>query len=64
MKMNYDPEVDALFVRFSEGVIVESEEVRPGLILDFDKDGLVVALEMLKAKSQLGPSAVAQFKAA
>ena len=36
MKTRYDPEVDALYVRFAEAKIVESEEVRPGVVLDFD----------------------------
>ena len=39
MKTRYDPEVDALYVRFAEAKIVESEEVRPGVVLDFDAEG-------------------------
>lgn len=53
MKTHYDAEADALYVRFASDDIIESEEVRPNLILDFDAQGKIVAIEMLKAKEQV-----------
>ena len=53
LSLSYDREADAAFVRFSEGVIVESEEVRPGVVLDFDADGKIIAMEVLGATSLL-----------
>ncbi len=47
MKIEYDPEVDALYVRLTEHKIIESEQVQPGIILDFDEAGKVVGVEVL-----------------
>ena len=47
MKVRYDPEVDALYLRFTEASVVESEEVRPGVVFDFDADGKIVAIQAL-----------------
>jgi len=47
MKLRVDGENDALYLRLNETEIVESEEVEPGVILDFDKDGRVVGMEIL-----------------
>jgi uncharacterized protein YuzE len=55
LDMTYDPEADATYVRFSKSAILESEEVFPGVILDFDKDGRVVAMEVLTASKVLAP---------
>ena len=49
MKTLYDERNDTLFVRFTETAIIESEEISPGLILDYDVDGRIVALEFLNA---------------
>ena len=57
MKTLYDPEADALYVRFADAEIVESETVAPGIILDFDGDGRIVALEVLDARRQLAARA-------
>lgn len=56
MKFEYDPEVDALYVRLTDQKVVDSEQVQPGIILDFDKDGKVVAVEVLHASKQDRPS--------
>jgi uncharacterized protein YuzE len=42
MKITYDPEVDVVRIGFSSTPIEESDEEKPGVILDFDKDGNVV----------------------
>jgi len=47
MKLKIDKENDTLYFRLDENAIVESEEIRPGVILDFDKDGRVVGIEFL-----------------
>jgi uncharacterized protein YuzE len=41
MKITVDKESDTLYFRLDESKIVESEEVRPGVILDFDEDDRV-----------------------
>jgi len=47
MKLKVDKENNAIYFRLDENAIVESEEVRPGVILDFDKNGRVVGVEFL-----------------
>jgi uncharacterized protein YuzE len=57
MKLEYDPKVDALYVRFGAGRIAESEEVSPGIVFDFDAEGRIVSLEILDARRKLAPDA-------
>lgn len=56
MKIEYDPEADALYVRLSDRKIVDSEQVQPGIVLDFDDTGEVVAVEVLNASKRQLPS--------
>ncbi|MGH8770556.1 MAG: DUF2283 domain-containing protein [Burkholderiales bacterium] len=53
MKVTYDPEVDILRIVFSNVPIEESDEDKPGVILDYDKDGNVVGLEILNASKRM-----------
>ena len=47
MKLKVDQENDALYFRLDESSIVESEQVQPGVILDFNAAGHVVGIEIL-----------------
>ena len=47
MRIKLDKESDALYFRLDENRIVESEEIRPGVILDYDEDDKVVGVEFL-----------------
>jgi len=53
MKVTYDPEVDVLRIILSEAAIDESDEDKPGVILDYDKEGNVVGLEILDASKRM-----------
>ena len=53
MKTIYDAEADALYVRFADAPVIESEEVADGVVLDFDAEGRIVAFELLDAKRHL-----------
>ena len=53
MKMRYDPEADVIYLRFREGKITESDEIKSGLIIDYDAEGRPVAIEILNAKEIL-----------
>lgn len=57
MRTHYDAEADALYVRFTEASVSESEEVRPGIVFDFDADGRIVAVEILDASEHLAQGA-------
>ena len=54
-KVRYDPEADAVSIDLSASKTVESEEVLPGVILDFDEQGRIVGIEILRARAQLAP---------
>jgi len=47
MRLKVDQKNDALYFRLDESAIVESEEIKPGIILDYDKNGYVVGIEVL-----------------
>ena len=47
MKLRTDKEADALYLRLDDSRIVETEEVSPGIMLDFNEAGEVVGVEML-----------------
>lgn len=57
MKTLYDPKSDALYVRFADTSVVESEEVADGVVLDFDADGKIVAIELLDASKHVAAGA-------
>ncbi len=54
--MKVDERNDALYFRLDESAIVESEEVQPGVILDYNAKGQVVGVEILGLKERV-PSA-------
>lgn len=54
MKVRYDPEVDVLSIVLSDAPVEESDEDKPGVILDYDKSGNVVGLEILDASKRMG----------
>jgi uncharacterized protein YuzE len=53
MKVTYDPEVDVLRIVFNNAPVEESDEDKPGVILDYDKDGNIVGLEVLDASERI-----------
>ena len=53
MKVIYDPEVDVLRILFRNAPIEESDEDKPGVILDYDKKGNIVGLEVLNASERI-----------
>lgn len=66
MRLKIDKENDTLYLRLDETAIVESEEVQPGVILDFDKNGRVVGIEILALSTRTAPEKlrVLQFETA
>lgn len=54
MRLHVDKEADALYLRLDDSRIVESEEVSPGVVLDFNESNQVVGVEILQL-SQRSP---------
>jgi len=61
MKIQYDEETDTLIIRFRDVRVRESDEVRPGTIVDFGYDGRVVGIEILSASKSLAKAGEIQF---
>jgi uncharacterized protein YuzE len=53
MKVTYDQEVDVLRILFRDAPIEESDEDKPGVILDYDKESNIVGLEVLDASQRI-----------
>ena len=53
MKVTCDSEVDVLRVSFRDTPIEESDEDKPGVILDYDKEGNIVGIEVLNASQRV-----------
>ena len=49
MRVIYDAKTDTLTIVLSESLVVESDEDKPGVILDYDANGNIVSLEILDA---------------
>jgi uncharacterized protein YuzE len=56
--VRYDRETDTLTVIFRNAPVAESDEDRPGVILDYDADGNLVSLELLNASRSVENPAV------
>ena len=61
MRLKVDKENDALYLRLNEETIVESEEVQPGVILDFET-GRVVGIEILALSTRTTPEKLRIFQ--
>ena len=48
MKVQYDPSADAMYIRLAEGTVADSDEVRDGVVLDYDANGKVLGILVLK----------------
>ncbi len=66
MRLKIDKENDALYFRLDESTIIESEEVQPGVILDFNADNQVVGVEILNLTARVAPERlrILQFETA
>ena len=52
MKLSVDKQADALYLRLDDSPIVESEEVSPGVMLDYSESNQVVGVEMLNLSTR------------
>ena len=52
MKIKYDQEVDVLMIQLSDSKVYESDGSKPGVILDCDKEGNIIRIEILDASKR------------
>jgi len=65
MKVSYDQKTDTLSVILKEKVeVAESDEDKPGVILDYDKDGNLISLEILDASKRVSETRKIEFQLA
>jgi YD repeat-containing protein len=53
VRIRYDAQVDILSIVFNDRPVEESDEEKPDLILDYDKDGNIVSVEILDASKHI-----------
>ncbi len=56
MKIEYSKTADALYVYFRQVEVAKSREVEEGVVIDLDKQGHIVGIEILDASKRLTPS--------
>ena len=64
MKATYDPKTDTLCLELKSGPVAESDEDKPGVILDYDEDGNLIGLEILDASKRVAEARTMQFEVA
>ncbi len=62
MKLTVDREADALYLDLDEAPAFESEEISPGVILDYNAEGKVVGIEMLYLSKRVSPEKVGRLQ--
>ena len=64
MKATYDASTDTLTLELSAGLVTESDEDKPGVIIDYDASGNVVGIEILDASKRVTDARTMQFQVA
>lgn len=64
MKATYDAKTDTLTLELKPGPVAESDEGKPGVILDYDADGNLVGIEVLDASQRVAEARTMQFQVA
>lgn len=54
MRLEYDPEIDAAYLRLRVAAVANTEEIAPGVMMDLAADGRPVGFEVLDASELLG----------
>ena len=62
MKVNYDSKTDILTIIFTEALVAESDEDKPGVILDYDDKGNLVSLEILDASRRVSTPSKIEYQ--
>ncbi|WP_069133533.1 DUF2283 domain-containing protein [Rhodohalobacter halophilus] len=59
MNIKFDKETDIIYLKFSDKEVFQSDEDKPGVIIDYDIEGNIVGIEILDAsKKTVNPSSI------
>jgi len=64
MKAIYDAHTDTFTLELKPGPVAESDEEKPGVILDYDADGNLIGIEVLDASKRVSEARSMQFQVA
>jgi uncharacterized protein YuzE len=62
MRVHIDEKSDAIYIRLDDSKIMGLEEIRPGIIFDFNENNQVVGIEILKVKNRIPLSDLKQIQ--
>ena len=62
MKLTIDRDADALYLNLDESPAAESEEISPGIVLDYSAEGKVVGIEMLYLSKRVSPEKLSRMQ--
>lgn len=61
MQLEYDKQADALYIYFQKRFVHKSKELSPGIILDLDKQGSPIGLEILDVSEKIPRPELTKF---
>ncbi|MBI5306402.1 DUF2283 domain-containing protein [Candidatus Wolfebacteria bacterium] len=61
MKITYDPKIDAMYIKFQDGVFVSNKEAEEGIIFDIGKNNAILGIEILEASQRLKSKNISRF---
>lgn len=62
MKISYDSEVDVLKIELANNPIHESDENQSGVVLDYDRDGHIVSIEVFEASRRVDDPRTIEYR--
>lgn len=62
MKLSIDEIADALYLQLINKNVLESEEIVPGIVVDYDENGEIIGVEVLHLTKRLNPVDLLNFQ--
>ena len=62
MKVHFDSTTDAVYFKLDDSLVLDSEEVKPGIILDFNEHDQVVGIEILRVSHRVPEASLKQIQ--
>ena len=62
MKVHFDQNSDAVYSKLDDSAITDSEEVKPGIILDFNEQNQIVGIEILRVRDRVPEANLKQMQ--